>query len=128
MAFQDVGHWRKKNGDLTGVSIRTILTNVVVQLIIMLYLLESSDETSYMILMGQGVGLAIECWKITKLGDFKITPAGPGALIPYRISFKDKKVLSASEKLTQEYDALAFRLVSYAAGPVLVGYAIYSLV
>jgi hypothetical protein len=94
----------------------------------MLYLLDSSDETSYMILMGQGVGLAIECWKITKIGDFKVMPAAPGSIVPYRISFEDKKVLSASEKLTQEYDALAFRLVSYAAGPILLAYAIYSLV
>lgn len=81
-----------------------------------------------MILMGQGVGLAIECWKITKIGDFKLAPAAPGSIIPYRVSFEDKKELSASEKLTQEYDALAFRLVSYVAGPVLLGYSIYSLV
>jgi hypothetical protein len=38
----------------------------------------------------------------------------------------DKKELSADEKKTQEYDALAFRLVSYGAIPLLAGYTVYS--
>lgn len=40
----------------------------------------------------------------------------------------DKHVLSDDEKKTQEYDALAFRYVSYVAIPTLAGYTIYSLV
>jgi len=35
--------------------------------------------------------------------------------------------LSEDEKKTQEYDALAFRYVSYGAIPCLAGYTIYSL-
>ena len=38
----------------------------------------------------------------------------------------DKKVLSEAEKKTQEYDKLAFKLVGYAAIPVMTGYTIYS--
>ena len=38
----------------------------------------------------------------------------------------DKKELSEDEKKTQEYDNLAFRLVSYFAIPALAGYAVYS--
>ena len=38
----------------------------------------------------------------------------------------DKKVLSEDEKKTQEYDQLAFRLVSYAAIPMLLAYSVYS--
>lgn len=38
----------------------------------------------------------------------------------------DKKELSDEEKKTQEYDKLAFRLVSYAAIPLLAGYTVYS--
>ena len=41
---------------------------------------------------------------------------------------EDKHVLSEDEKKTQEYDALAFRYVSYGAIPCLAGYTIYSLV
>lgn len=69
----------------------------------------------------------------------------PGRLIGYKVTFEgmstldvvqnnvllimhltDKKVLSEDEKKTQEYDALAFRLVGYAAFPMLAGYTIYS--
>lgn len=38
----------------------------------------------------------------------------------------DKKELSEEEKKTQEYDRLAFRLVSYFAIPALAGYTVYS--
>jgi hypothetical protein len=38
----------------------------------------------------------------------------------------DKRELSEDEKRTQEYDQLAFRLVSYGAIPVLAGYTGYS--
>jgi hypothetical protein len=74
LAFSsDVSHWRKKDRDLVGVSLRTIITNVVVQvrpllllafarllirgvqLIILLYLHDSSEETSFMILASQGM-------------------------------------------------------------------------
>lgn len=73
LAFSsDVQHWRKKDKDLVGVSLRTILTNVFVQvsatrvekdlladatlqLVIMLYLQDSSEETSFMVLAGQGM-------------------------------------------------------------------------
>ena len=41
--------------------------------------------------------------------------------------YLDKHVLSEDERKTQEYDALAFRYVSYGAVPCLAGYTIYSL-
>lgn len=58
LAFSsDIGHWRKKGkeNDLVGVSLRTILTNVFVQFVILLYLQDSSEETSMMILFTQGM-------------------------------------------------------------------------
>ncbi len=56
LAFSsDVSHWRKKDRDLVGVSLNTILTNCFVQLVILLYLQDSSEETSFMILFGQGM-------------------------------------------------------------------------
>lgn len=65
LAFSsDVSHWRKKDKDLVGVSLNTILTNCFVQLVILLYLHDSSEETSFMILFGQGMYvrlLSVEC-------------------------------------------------------------------
>lgn len=56
LAFSsDIGHWRKKDKDLVGVSVNTILTNCFVQLVILLYLHDSSEQTSFMILFGQGM-------------------------------------------------------------------------
>jgi hypothetical protein len=56
LAFSsDVSHWRKKDRDLVGVSLNTILTNCFVQLVILLYLQDTSEETSFMILMTQGM-------------------------------------------------------------------------
>jgi len=128
LAFKnDVQHWRSKK-EMTGVSIRTIITNVVVQLIILLYLIDNNDNTSWMILFGQGMGMVIEAWKITKAVDISVVPSAPGSTLPYRVSIKDKHELSEDEKQTKVFDALAFRYVSYVAIPLLIGYSIYSLV
>jgi hypothetical protein len=42
------------------------------------------------------------------------------------LTLADKRELSEDEKKTQEYDQLAFRLVSYGAIPLLAGYTGYS--
>lgn len=127
LAFSsDVAHWRKKE-ELTGVSVRTIVTNVVVQIIILLYLIDNNEQTSWMILMGSGIGVLIEAWKITKAVDISVVPSPAGSLLPYKIEVKDKHVLSEDEKKTQEYDKLAFRYVAYVAIPCLAAYSVYSL-
>jgi hypothetical protein len=127
LAFKsDVSHWRKKD-ELTGVSIRTIVTNVFVQLVILLYLIDNNTDTSWMILMGSGMGLLIEAWKITKAVDIKIVASEPGSMLPWKVIVADKHILSEDERKTQEYDKLAFRYVSYVALPALAIYAVYSL-
>ncbi|KDQ17339.1 hypothetical protein BOTBODRAFT_105998, partial [Botryobasidium botryosum FD-172 SS1] len=128
LAFtSDVSHWRKKE-EMVGVSVRTIITNVFVQLVILLYLVDNNAQTSWMILFGQGTGILIEAWKVTKAVDIKLVPSQNGATLPYRLQITDKHVLSEDEKKTQEYDKLAFRYVSYFAYPMLAIYTVYSLV
>ncbi|EPT03616.1 hypothetical protein FOMPIDRAFT_1141780 [Fomitopsis schrenkii] len=129
LAFSsDVSHWRQKQ-ELVGVSVRSVViaTNVIVQIIILLYLIDNNEQTSWMILMGSGVGVLIEAWKITKAVDISIAPAAPGSRFPYQLDIKDKHVLSEDEKKTQEYDKLAFRYVSYFTIPCLAAYTVYSL-
>lgn len=92
-----------------------------------LYLLDNNENTSWMILAGQGMGLAIEAWKITKAVDIKVVPS-PTTWYPYTLDIKDKHVLSDDELKTQEYDKLAFRYVSYGTVPLLAGYTVYSMV
>ena len=127
LAFKnDVSHWRGEGHDLVGVSLNSILTNIFVQLVILLYLIDNNDNASWTIIGGQGIGLVIEMWKITKAVNFKLLP-GTG-LIPYRVQWEDKKELSEDEVKTREYDALAFKYVSWVMVPVLIAYTAYSLV
>ena len=131
LAFKnDIQHWRKKK-DNVGTSVRTILANVFMQAIIFLYLMDNNENTSWMILAGQGFGIVLEAWKITKTVNVVVRPPEPTSslsFLPYVIIFEDKHVLSETEKKTQEYDEIAFRYLYIVAIPLLGAYAVYSLI
>ena len=56
--------WDRQSGQERTTEARLqIVTNVVVQIIIFLYLIDNNEQTSWMILMGNGVGILIEAWK-----------------------------------------------------------------
>ncbi|TKA24015.1 hypothetical protein B0A50_06906 [Salinomyces thailandicus] len=132
LAFKsDVGHWRSKK-DNVGVSVRTIFSNVIMQTIILLYLVDNNDNTSYMILFGQAMGIAIEAWKITKIANVRLRAPAPGSWpatlgLPYTVTLEDNHTLSTTEAETEEYDRIAFRYMTYLAIPLLAAYAVYSL-
>jgi len=127
LAFKnDVSHWRKKK-DNVGTSVRTILANVFMQSVIFLYLMDNNENTSWMILFGQGMGIAIEAWEITKTVNVRVRPTAPGSFLPYSIVFEDKHQLSETEKKTEEYDQIAFKYLYMIAVPLLLAYAVYSL-
>ncbi|CAO1626649.1 unnamed protein product [Sympodiomycopsis kandeliae] len=128
LAFStDVKHWKSKE-NMAGVSVGSIFTNIATQIIILLYLFDSSEETSWMILGSQAIGVLIEAWKLTKAVTVAIKPreAGSKSWLPYRLDVQDKHILSAEEKETQEYDRLAFKIVAWITAPLLGGYTIYS--
>ncbi len=128
LAFKsDISHWRNKK-DNVGISVRTILANVFMQTIIFLYLMDNSEGTSWMILFGQGMGILLEAWKITKTVDVRVRAADEGSMLPYKITFEDKHKLSETEEKTKEYDEIAFRYLYVVAIPLLGAYAVYSLV
>jgi hypothetical protein len=127
LAFKnDVQHWRKKK-DNVGTSVRSILANVFMQSVIFLYLMDNNENTSWMILFGQGMGIAIEAWKITKTANVRVRATAPGSWIPYTVVLEDKHVLSDTEKKTEEYDQIAFKYMYMVAVPLVIAYAIYSL-
>lgn len=128
LAFgSDIAHYRKKK-DNVGISVRSILANVFMQTVIFLYLIDQSQNTSWMILGSQGVGIVIELWKITTVVNVRLRPAPPGSVIPYRVSFEDKHKLSDTEEKTKEYDEIAFKYMYMAGVPLLLAYAVYSLI
>ncbi|KAK9791843.1 hypothetical protein WJX73_009711 [Symbiochloris irregularis] len=120
LAFKnDIGFWRGKK-NVEGLSVRTIGINCFCQVIVFLYLLD--NETSMVILLSSGVGLAIEFWKVTKAMDVSFDRSGR---IP-RLRFKDKQSYTAG--LTKEYDRQAMQYLSYALYPLVIGYAVYALI
>ncbi|KAJ5375546.1 Cleft lip and palate transmembrane 1 [Penicillium concentricum] len=131
LAFKnDIAHWRKKK-DVVGTSVRTILANVFMQAVIFLYLMDNSDNTSWMILASQGFGILLEFWKVTKTVDVRLRPPPASSwfsFLPYVIVFEDKHKLSETEEKTKEYDEIAFRYLYILAVPLLLAYAAYSLV
>ncbi|KAL4918076.1 cleft lip and palate transmembrane protein 1-domain-containing protein [Aspergillus aurantiobrunneus] len=130
LAFKnDISHWRKKK-DNVGTSVRTILANVFMQAVIFLYLMDNSENTSWMILASQGFGIVLEAWKITKTVNVRLRPPPAGSFfsfLPFVIVFEDKHKLTDTEKKTQEYDEIAFRYLYIVAVPLLAAYATYSL-
>ncbi|KAJ5936079.1 hypothetical protein N7454_005377 [Penicillium verhagenii] len=131
LAFKnDISHWRKKK-DNVGTSVRTILANVFMQAVIFLYLMDNSDNTSWMILASQGFGILLEAWKVTKTVDVRLRPPPADSFfsfLPYVIVFEDKHKLSETEERTKEYDEIAFRYLYIVAVPLLLAYAGYTLV
>ncbi|KAH8652445.1 cleft lip and palate transmembrane protein 1 [Xylariales sp. PMI_506] len=128
LAFgSDIAHYRKKK-DNVGISVRSILANVFMQTVIFLYLVDNSQNTSWMILGTQGIGILIEFWKITTVVNVRVRPSPPGSWLPYTVVFEDKYKLSETEEKTKEYDEIAFKYMYWAGVPLLIAYAIYSLV
>lgn len=127
LAFgSDIAHYRKKK-DNVGISVRSILANVFMQTVIFLYLLDNSQNTSWMILGTQVVGIVIEFWKITTVVNVRFRETAPGSLLPYWFVFEDKHKLTETEEKTKEYDQIAFKYMYILAVPLLIAYGIYSL-
>ncbi|RUS30264.1 LOW QUALITY PROTEIN: hypothetical protein BC938DRAFT_479641 [Jimgerdemannia flammicorona] len=122
----DITFWNKKQ-DMTGVSIRTLFVNIFFQIVIFLYLMDNNQETSWMILIGQGFGLLIEVWKVWKALKFEVVRV-PNSVVPYRVRFSDAaNNLTETESKTAEYDQQAYKYLSWITYPLLFGYAAYSL-
>jgi hypothetical protein len=60
MAVKNEFQFWKNRDSLKGISVRTLFINLVMMIIIFLYLLDRNEETSYMILVPAGIGIAIE--------------------------------------------------------------------
>jgi len=109
---------------LEGLSVRSVFFNVFQSVIVLLYVLD--NETNFVIRMSVFVGLIIEIWKINKVLDVKIDRENRILGIIPKIILTDKG--SYVKSSTREYDLLAFKYLSWALFPLLVGYSVYSLV
>lgn len=113
----DISFWKNRKS-VEGISVQSLLMNFVFQVIIFLYLLD--NETSWVILISAGVGLAIEAWKIQKAVRVEWDPSR--WWFPLRLH--DRETYS---QRTKEFDQQAFRYLGWASIPLVFGYSIYSL-
>ena len=58
----DIQFWNGKDS-VEGISVKTIYINIMMSIIIFLYLID--NETSVLIYIPQGLGILIDCWKLT---------------------------------------------------------------
>ncbi|CAG4975576.1 unnamed protein product [Parnassius apollo] len=122
LAFKnDIQFWNNRQS-LEGLSVRSVFFNVFQSTVVLLYVLD--NETNVMVRISCFIGLMIEIWKINKVMDVKINREKRIFGIP-TLTFKDKG--SYVESSTREYDTLAFRYLSWACFPLLIGYGVYSL-
>ncbi|KOB78567.1 Cleft lip and palate transmembrane protein 1-like protein [Operophtera brumata] len=122
LAFKnDIQFWNNRQS-LEGLSVRSVFFNVFQSTVVLLYVLD--NETNVMVRISCGIGLLIEIWKINKVMDVKINREDRIFGIP-KLSFTDKG--SYVESSTRQYDILAFRYLSWACFPLLIGYGVYSL-
>lgn len=123
LAFKtDISHW-KSIKSIEGISVRSMMVKIFMEIVIFLYLWD--NDTSWMIIIGNAVGIAIELWKLGKAVEFK--NFGKRKLLGF-IPFFEMKDRASYSKKTKEYDDQAMRYLSYVAYPLMVAYSIYSLV
>lgn len=122
LAFRnDVSHW-KNIKSMEGVSVRSMVWKIVMEVIVFLYLWD--NETSWMVTAGNGVGVLIAVWKLGKAVKFEKFGEGRlfGILPWWRMADRE----SYAEK-TKEYDEQAMKYLGYVMYPLVGCYALYSL-
>lgn len=92
---------------MEGLSLRTILANILMQTIIFLYLLD--NDTSWMILISSGVGLAIEIWKVQKTVLVSLDWSSG-------IKFTDRVAASTRVSITKKYDEIGLFALTEPSG------------
>ncbi|KAH3847763.1 putative lipid scramblase CLPTM1 [Dreissena polymorpha] len=124
LAFKnDIQFWRSRKS-LEGLSVRSVFFNVFQSTIVLLYVLD--NETNTVVKFSVGIGLLIEIWKIHKVINVRVDREDRLlGLIP-KIKMEDKSTYAESH--TKEYDAMAFKYLSWLLFPMLGCYAVYSLI
>ena len=119
LAFKNDIKFFKNKKSMHGLSLRTMVVNTIFQVIILLYLLD--NETSFMVLMSNGMGVAIEAWKISKAVKISLFDKDGNVAI----AWKETETYTSSK--TKEYDEIATDHLMFVTMPLVCGYGLYSL-
>jgi len=115
LAFKNDISFFKNKKSMEGLSLRSMIVNAFFSLVILLYL--ADNDTSFMVLASNLVGLMIEFWKISKA----ITIKWEGGKIEWieAQSYKKSK--------TKVFDEIATSHLLFVTMPLVAGYGLYSL-
>ena len=119
LAFKNDINFFKGKKSMEGLSLRSMVVNTAFQVVILLYLLD--NDTSFMILVSNGVGVAIEIWKISKAVKLSIFDENGNW------NFEWKESDTYSKSTTKEYDEIATDHLMFVTMPLVCGYGLYSL-
>lgn len=124
LAFKnDIQFWRNKKS-LEGLSVNSVLFGCFTQLIVLLYVMD--NQTNTVVIISVGIGLCIDLWKVPKVLNVTLDYENKYFGIIPRIKMAHKVTYVTTN--TNEYDKLAFKYLSWVLFPLVVGYAIYSLI
>lgn len=123
LAFKnDIQFWKDRK-TTEGLSVRTVFFNVFQNLIVVLYVFD--NDTNTVIRISTFVGLAIECWKVTKVSDCSFDYENKVLGVFPRLVIAERK--EYDESGTKEYDRMAFKYLGMAFFPIAFCYCIYSV-
>ena len=124
LAFKnDIQFWKNRSS-MEGLSVRSVFFNVFQSVVVLLYVLD--NDTNTLVRISIGVGLLIEMWKVFKVMDVSVDRDNRLLGLFPRLKFEDKS--SYVQSSTRQFDTMAFKYLSWALFPLLVCYAIYSLI
>jgi len=115
LAFKNDITFFKGKKSMEGISLRSMFVNTAFQLIILLYLID--NETSFMVLVSNAVGVAIEVWKISKAVKISVKDG--------KLNWEEDKTYKSTK--TKEYDEIATNHLLFVTMPLVAGYGVYSL-
>jgi len=119
VAFRDeVGFYVGKKS-MAGISFSSVLGRFICQLIIFLYLCDGGN-TSWLILVSIGSGVAVEFWKVTKFIKPTLMPRFPF------VHFQRQSNMTQLEQDTVNYDSIAHTYLGMILYPLVFGSAIYA--
>mmetsp|Transcript_20462 Transcript_20462/g.23711 ORF Transcript_20462/g.23711 Transcript_20462/m.23711 type:complete len:782 (+) Transcript_20462:182-2527(+) len=119
LAFKNDISFFKGRKSMQGISLRSMIVNTAFQVVILLYLMD--NETSFMIMVSNGVGVAIEIWKISKA--LKLTLYNSEGKLELQVTETELYAKST----TKEFDEIATDHLMYITMPLVTGYGMYSL-
>jgi len=120
LAFKNDISFFKGKKSMEGLSLRSMVVNAAFQIVILLYL--ADNDTSFMVLVSNAMGLAIEVWKLSKAVKISLFDEKG------KIDFKWEESNDYSKSKTKEYDEIATSHLLFVTMPLVTGYAMFSLV